>query len=230
MAALTVNFCCLKLFSWPPSLRPSSYRDATRKDATEHSAEEYASAFPPPPPREIVSNRDAYKAKVLKHKPMVINKAPVSNSLVALYRLYEFFVLDYVFGYRSQLEFFWRTSEWRLLDLPDPEDDSPARYAFLASMVQMMVEVYNKKIAYGSCRDAPAILTPEEVETMQSRPDSERTWERAPGWAERVQPLADILIIPTYDGRMPDNVEDKRAEPHFRSKNILLWYPHVDFT
>jgi hypothetical protein len=41
----------------------------------------------------------------------------------ALYRLYEYFVVDHVTRYRNQLEYFWKQRTWAVSEFPDPKVD-----------------------------------------------------------------------------------------------------------
>ena len=128
------------------------------------------------------------------------------------------------------LEWFWRQPNWPVCEIPDPQDDNPARYAFLACVTYLMVKSYNARVAIGLTRGAPAIMTMDEAEEAKNRPENERPYEKIPLWAEKVPPLAKTLSIPTHDGVTLDSKDDERADQDFLAKNILLWTPHIHFT
>ncbi len=192
-------------------------------------SEDYPS-FPPPPPPAILADRDHYRAIVDRRKYAAPRGVYEDSSLFALYRLYEFIVLDYVFGYRNLLEWFWRKKEWPVHEIPDPQDSDPARYAFLACVTYLMVRSFNARVSLGLTRGGRAIMLTEEVEEARSRPHHERTFERVPAWAEAAPPLAETLSIPTHDGVTLNGISDERADQDFLKKNILIWTPHIHFT
>ncbi len=52
-------------------------------------------------------------------------------------------------------------------------------------------------------------------------------------WAKARQvltPWEEILVVPTHDEEGLTGREDKRADPDFLEKGILLWTPHIHFT
>jgi hypothetical protein len=154
----------------------------------------------------------------------------VDSPTYALYRLYEFIVLDKVFDYRNALEAFWRKQQWAVRDIPDPEDDNPARYAFLAGCTYLLARSFNQRVKLGLQRGMPSLITPEEAEALRNVPDHLRRYESVPDWAANVPPLTTTLVIPTHDGEVLQGKDDKRADPDFLTKNILLWTPHIYFT
>ncbi|CZR62887.1 uncharacterized protein PAC_12784 [Phialocephala subalpina] len=83
--------------------------------------------FPPPPPSDILQTPEEYWAKVSARKFAAPRGVFEDSSLYALYRLYEFVILDKVFDYRNALEAFWRQHQWIVQQIPDPKDDNPAR-------------------------------------------------------------------------------------------------------
>lgn len=186
--------------------------------------------FPPPSPQDILDHREGYWESIRARKYAAPRGIFEDNSLYALYRLYEVIVLDQVFAYRSMLEWFWRQHQWPICDIPDPQDSDPARYAFRASVTYLIVRSFNARVALGLTRDAPAIMSMEEVEEERNRPDDERPYECVPAWTEAVSPLSDTLCIPTHDGVVLNGKGDKRADEDFLEKNILLWTPHIYFT
>ncbi|KAL2024331.1 hypothetical protein VTK56DRAFT_8813 [Thermocarpiscus australiensis] len=210
---------------------PSIPNESPAKDEEDYvpNPEDYP-VFPPPPPRVILQNPKQYWAKVCARKfgaPQgVFEDAP----LYALYRLYEYFLLDQVIAYRNVLEAFWRQPSWPIQDIPDPEDDDPERYAFLAGCTYLMARSFNARVKLGLDRNMPPLITREEAEELRNRPDHLRRYERVPGWAEKAAPLAETLFVPTHEGEILTGKEDPRADPDFLAKNIVLWTPHIYFT
>ena len=70
------------------------------------------------------------------------------------------------------------------------------------------------------------ILTDEDVEELDKR---EKVFESVPSWATSVPALPETLRIPDEDGSALKKMDDDRASPAFKDKNILLWHPHVLF-
>ena len=139
-----------------------------------------------------------------------------------MYRLYEFFVVDHVTGYRNQLEFFWKRRSWAVRDIPDPKDEDPARYAFLACIPALIVSSFNERIKLGLARDTPAIISPEEAEELRTRPESSKKYEELPEWTKPVPALPETLFMPSHDNIVMEVFDDPRASDHFKPKNILI--------
>lgn len=150
--------------------------------------------------------------------------------MYTLYRFYELVVLDEVRPYRNALEAFWRRKDWAVESKPDPQDENPARYAFLAGCTYLIAKSFNARVKLGLRRDMPALLTPDGAEMLKNVPDHLRNYEKVPSWAEEVTPLEETLFIPTHDGVLLTGEGDERTDPDFISKNILLWTPHIYFT
>ena len=186
--------------------------------------------FPPPPPQEIASHRSEYIASIRARKYRVPKGVTADTPLYALYRLYEFFVVDHVTSYRNQLEFFWKRRSWAVRDIPDPKYEDPARYAFLACIPALIVSSFNERIKLGLARDTPAIISPEEAEKLRTRPESSKKYEELPEWTEHVPPLPETLFMPSHDNIVMEGFDDPRASDWFKPKNILIWGPHIHFT
>ncbi|RMZ89806.1 hypothetical protein DV736_g2976, partial [Chaetothyriales sp. CBS 134916] len=191
--------------------------------------EDYPS-WPPLPPQEILAQRDKYAAVVSARKFWCPRDQFTDSIVSAFYRLYEFIALDQVNGYRNHLEYIWRQHQWPVRDIPDPEDQDPFRYAFLACVTYLLVRSFNARIKLGLTRSAHPIMTMEEAEAAKQVPEEDRPYEKVPKWASEVSPLTDLLIVPTSDGTVLAGKHDKRADPDFLDKNILIWTPHIHFT
>ncbi len=185
--------------------------------------------FPPPPPAEINVQRAEYFVILRNRKFWAPKGVFEDTTLYSLYRLYEYLVVDHVIGYRNQIEYFWKQRTWSVHDIPDPEDDNPARYAFLACIPHLLVNAFNRNIKLGLPRDAPAIMSPEQAEEFKARPESMRVYETVPEWTNRVRPLSETLFMRTHDDIVLDGPDDERADIHFKEKNIIMWTPHTFF-
>lgn len=194
------------------------------------SARYESPTFPPAPPAKILASVDAYDQRLRLRRYRIPLDATADTPLFALYRIYEYFLVDFVTGYRNQLEYFWRQTKWPISSIPDPTDDDPARYAFLAGTAKLLVRSYNEKIRMGFARDMPAIMSDEQIEYYQNRPEKDRTYEEVPQWAESVPPLSEPLAVKTHDGVVLDGFDDPRACKEFKALNILIWTPQIHFT
>ncbi|KAF2498205.1 DNA-binding protein, partial [Lophium mytilinum] len=186
--------------------------------------------FPPPSPRRILDNPEQYWSAVSARKFAAPQGIFEDSSLYTLYRLYECFVLDKRFAYRNMLEWLWRQEQWKICDIVDPQDDDPARYAFLAGVTCLIVKSFNARVALGLTRGASPLLSMEEAEKAKDIPHEQRPYEKVPEWAQKVPALATTLVIPTEEGETLTYKDDDRADPDFSKMNILLWTPHIYFT
>lgn len=186
--------------------------------------------FPPPPPKEILEDTAEYWTKLKARRFAAPRGVFEDTSLFALYRLYEYILVDQVIPYRNALEAFWRVKSWAVRDIPDPKDDDPARYAFLAGCTYLLVRSFNERVKLGLRRDMRPLLTPDEAEMLKNTPDHLRSYEEVPGWAVKVAPVEDLLSVPTVDGIILNGKDDERADSDFLAKSILLWTPHIYFT
>ncbi|KAK4199230.1 hypothetical protein QBC40DRAFT_282436 [Triangularia verruculosa] len=201
--------------------------------------------FPPPPPRQTLQSTSAYRDQIKQRKFACPRGVFQDSPLYALYRLYEFFLLDDVLAYRNALEAFWRQSDpaWSLSRIPDPKTADPGfwspdlteaerheRYAFLAGCTYLLVRSFNARVKLGLSRQMKSLITPEEAEAARNVPLEERSWEKVPEWAENAPALPEFLVVPTHEGEVLSGPEDQRADEDFLRKGILLWTPHVYFT
>lgn len=221
------------------SIRTFIHRCSRRPGRVEAKGEEHRQAesnsyeypiFPPSPPQEILNGRSEYIVAMRARKYRVPEGVSADTPLYSLYRLYEFFVVDHVTGYRSQLEFFWKQRSWAVRDIPDPKDEDPARYAFLACIPALLVRSFNERIKLGLARETPAIISPEEAEELRTRPESSKNYEEVPEWTKNVPALPETLFMPSHDNIVMEGFDDPRASDWFKPKNILIWGPHIHFT
>ncbi len=82
---------------------------------------------------------------------------------------------------------------------------------------------FNRRIAVGLPRDAPAIVL--DFSELKARP---KVFEETPDWAKRVKPLDERFYIPNEDGKvLKENDEDVSEE--FKAMNIVVKMPHIHF-
>lgn len=180
---------------------------------------------PPPSPHEILSDLNRHR-KETKEVRYAAAPDDFDTPSKTLYRLYENIMLDDNLGIRNELEYFWQRHTWKLSEIPDPLDEDPARYAVLACSTNLMEMAYNNLIKLGAVRDGRSVHTMEEFEKMRKQ---RKCWETVPLWAQRVEPLAETLVIPTHDDVLLQSFDDERACLPFKKKNILIWQPHIYF-
>lgn len=191
-------------------------------------------SFPPPAPSDLIKDREAYWVKISSRKYAAPQGVFEDSPLYALYRLYEFIVLDKVLDYRNALEAFWRQHQWKVCDIPEPDGSgngaAAERVAFLAGCTYLLVRCFNERVKLGLQRDMSPLITPEEAEEARQLPDHLRQYEAVPEWAANVPALQTTLAVPTNEGIVLSGADDARADPDFLAKNILLWTPHISFT
>ena len=168
----------------------------------------------PPPVDWLLSHRSD------KPRAQTLGRTPIAS----LYRMYEYIVLHYNTGLRTEIEWFFNQKTWAVADIPDPADPDPARYAILAVIPQFMIVAYNRLIELGLPRGSPAIIRDYEHEMeLKAQPV---VLETLPAWATRVPRLKTTLLIPDGKGNEP---EDEYKSPQFRAMNIIVQQPHVLF-
>ena len=178
-------------------------------------------------PRVLLENRLVCEIPLLERS---VNRDQ-DHPLAALYRIYEHIVLDQHIEIRNELEAFWYHASWGVLDIPDPQDPDPERYAWLACIPALLCLAFNARIKLGLPRDAPPIFTREMLDEWRAQ---KPLYEREPEWTAGVKALPTMLAIPHWDNRKRDFVplpgfDDTRASQEFASKNILIWQPHIHF-
>ncbi|KAI4279697.1 MAG: hypothetical protein L6R38_004975 [Xanthoria sp. 2 TBL-2021] len=216
------------LFSWcsKRSAKPSSdNEDDPWPEPRPHGHQLY----PPPPPQKILANGAEYIHQLRYRKYWPPENTP-DTPLFCLYRLYEFLVIDDVTGYRNTIEYFCKQRTWAVHDIPDPQDDDPARYAFLACLPALLKAAFNERIKIGLVRDVPAIMSPEQAEAYRTAPESSKTYEEEPEWVKHVKPFEQTLYMESHDGVVMNGFDDPRASDYFKRMNILIWGPHIHFT
>ncbi|KAH9906603.1 hypothetical protein F4778DRAFT_587231 [Xylariomycetidae sp. FL2044] len=149
---------------------------------------------------------------------------PGLTPTATLYRMYEYFVLGFTQGLRTEIEFFFNQPSWAVAAIPDPADPDPERYAVVSVLPYYLTVAFNRLIERGLPRGSPAIIMGDEEEReLRERPV---VLEREPSWVAQVPPLATTLTIHLPSGEKP--AEYGRSE-RFLAMNIIAETPHVLF-
>ncbi|GAW23792.1 hypothetical protein ANO14919_133690 [Xylariales sp. No.14919] len=142
----------------------------------------------------------------------------------SLYRMYEYLVVGFTIGLRTEIEFFFNQPTWAVSAIPDPQDADPQRYAILSILPYYLCKAFNRLIERGLPRGSPAIIAGDEAEReLRARPI---VLEEEPEWASKVPSLPEKLTIPRRQGEEP---EEEYISERFMSKNIIVEEPHVLF-
>ncbi|CAI6332982.1 unnamed protein product [Periconia digitata] len=170
---------------------------------------------PPLPPtiEWLLSHRQQRRAQTAGETP-----------LASLYRMYEYIVLGYNAGLRTEIEWFFNHPSWAVAAIPDPKDSDPARYAILSVIPHFLTGAFNRLIERGLPRGSPAIICGDEAE--EELKSKAVVLESAPAWVAHVPKLSEELIIPNSDGGVP---EKQIRSPQFLAMNIVVSQPHTLF-
>lgn len=142
----------------------------------------------------------------------------------SLYRMYEYIVISYNIGLRTEIEWFFNHPDWAVSAIPDPKDPDPARYAILAVIPHFLVAAFNRLIEKGLPRGSPAIIIgDDELDELQSK---RVVLEELPSWVTKVPKLSETLVIPNADNNPPD---EQHRSHRFFDMNIVVSEPHVMF-
>lgn len=166
----------------------------------------------PPSVEWLLQHRDQHSASTTGETP-----------IASLYRMYEYIVLGYNTGLRTEIEWFFDHPDWAVSAIPNPNDTDPARYAILAVIPHFMCAAFNRLIERGLPRGSPAVFDDEEEEELRLRPI---ILEELPSWVANVPKLTNTLTIPDVDGSVPD-AEGRSHQ--FLVMNIVVQQPHVMF-
>jgi hypothetical protein len=201
----------------------------TGEVARRESTSELFPIFPPPPPRILLERQDHFRSLAKKRKYAAPKGIFEDGPLFSIFRLYEHIILDNNVGMRNELETFW-WKPWPVHDIPDPKDyEEPERYAVLACIPSLIVESFNERIRLGLRREGRSLMTDEEREKLAAAtPEAQ---ESLPSWVLDVPSLSTLLKIShQIEGEEQlETLNDKRASPAFKAKNILVWEPHIHF-
>ena len=141
----------------------------------------------------------------------------------SIYRLYEFLVLDDHIGIVRESQYFFHDEiSWRLVDVPDPEDPDPERYAIIASVTDALVSSFNYKIRLGLRR---GITNNKPYLIPEFKKEVNPPFETAPSWCSRIGPLTETCsIIP---GRTGGGINHEELAEKCRQSIIDVLGPFV---
>jgi hypothetical protein len=165
-------------------------------------------------------------AWLLEHRKERHGKVALSKGVTptaSLYRMYEYLVIGYTTGLRTEIEFFFNQPSWPVSAIPDPEDPDAERYAILAVLPYYLVTAFNRLIERGLPRGSPAIIAPEMEENLKAQ---KIALEEEPSWVREVPKLQQRLVIPDEFGEEP---KEETMSARFLEMNIIAGEPHVLF-
>ncbi|KAK4238324.1 hypothetical protein C8A03DRAFT_43924 [Achaetomium macrosporum] len=178
--------------------------------------EERRGPVPRRPGRLLLAHRDECSGKRAQTKG--------ATPTASLYRMYEYLVLGYITGLRTEIEYFFNQLSWAVSAVPDPVDPDAERYAILAVLPYYLVTAFNRLIERGLPRGSPAIIAGAAAEEeLRAR---EVVLEQEPSWAAEVPALSNALTIPDRSNKEP---EEETRSKRFLDMNIIVEETHVLF-
>lgn len=143
------------------------------------------------------------------------------SPLYCLYRIYDSLVdLESDELVMETQYWFHEHPNWRLVDIPDPVDPDPARYAILASIAETLVVSFNYKIGLG-LRRGITHMQPWRVGEFQG--DTEPPLEAFPPWTSKVGRLEEVLYLDNQEAPSLEESESiiRRGKNRFWIRNIV---------
>lgn len=169
----------------------------------------------PPPPRKLIEDRLRYEESLLGRKIDIKNDQP----LLALYRMYEHFILGQHLQLRKEFEAFWSHGDWPISQIPDPKDKDPGRYTCLACIPRLLVLAFNQRIELGIPRKAPTIFTSDQFAKWKTQ---RKQYEKLPSWVESVpRKKRNKFQIPYWNDEQQEFVTLDPSEWHHASQECL---------
>ncbi|KFZ12541.1 hypothetical protein V502_07052 [Pseudogymnoascus sp. VKM F-4520 (FW-2644)] len=133
--------------------------------------------YPPPTPKDVFDAHRVQYEEMLFKRTYVGLHTDTDTLLKTLYRLYEYILLDQNIGMRNEIECFWNRDKWRVCEIQDPEDDDSIRYAVLSCIPHLLVIAFNANIELGLPRNAPPIMTDDQIDEFRKQ---EKKFETVP--------------------------------------------------
>ena len=104
--------------------------------------------------------------------------------LRSLYRIHDVLCADVGNYVMLENDYFWGHNDWKIKDIPDPQDPNPIRYTVLAALTESMAEAYNSKIEVLLRRGDRRRKTMDELTAL--REEDDKPYEEPPPWAANV--------------------------------------------
>ncbi|PLB54913.1 hypothetical protein P170DRAFT_470348 [Aspergillus steynii IBT 23096] len=141
--------------------------------------------------------------------------------LRSIYRLYELHLADRYVLMGWETEYFFFRRDWKLKDIPDPNDPDPLRYAIIASIVEELHEAVNWRLSLGLRRNKEHVYREEDGD-----PWPPFTPEELPLWTEKVPPIDKDLLSVSVPPESLDSegnlvLEENGKAPNFAKRNII---------
>lgn len=141
--------------------------------------------------------------------------------LRSIYRLYELHLADDYALMGWETEYFFFRPEWKLKDIPDPQDPDPLRYAVIASIVEELHEAVNWRLSLGLRRNRAHVYREDD-----SDPWPPFTPEELPSWTIRVPPIDKEILkesVPPESLDAEGNLvlEENGKGQNFARRNII---------
>lgn len=101
----------------------------------------------------------------------------------SLLRLYAFFVVGWGSQGRQEVEYFWNQKDWRLLEIPDPQDPDKVRLGILVALVRLLAKDFNVLLEGGLQRGG---TLPSPLKLSEKAEEKEGILlETVPEWVEQ---------------------------------------------
>ncbi|CAG8143842.1 unnamed protein product [Penicillium olsonii] len=141
--------------------------------------------------------------------------------LRSIYRLYELHLSGRYALMGWETEYFFGRTDWKLEDIPDPQDPDPLRYAVVASIMEELHEAVNWRLGLGLRRNKQHVFREEDGD-----PWPPFTPEILPKWTAKVPPLDKDLLRQSIPASSIDDDGNLRLDnsgkaPHFARRHIV---------
>lgn len=141
--------------------------------------------------------------------------------LRSIYRIYELLLADRYALIGEETEYFFYRRDWKLRDIPDPQDPDPLRYAVIASIVEELHDAVNWRLSLGLRRTREHVYREDDGD-----PWPPFTPEECPCWTQEVPPIDKELLGISVPPEALDKegnlvLEANGKGPNFARRNII---------
>lgn len=152
---------------------------------------------------EVIENRRDRKINYVAMR-QITRFCQRDTPLRSLYRLYETVVIDDEDEMMQESQYWFHDQvDWRIADIPDPQDPDPIRYAILACLAEALEVSFNHKIKHGLRR---GITDKKPLLIFEFQKDPNPPLEKAPDWCSKVGPLSQRLVLVPGVGKVTDDL------------------------